>query len=74
MYKLVASYNALATPASYETIEEAVEAAEKAIAEPNPEDTETWQGMGLEQPHEVLVVEVKKQYTKKVNYSVEEYL
>ena len=73
MYKLVASYNKLQTPMSYESYEEACKAAEEAISPPNPEEVETWQGMGMEQPEEVMVVEVKKSFTKKVEYDVEEF-
>jgi hypothetical protein len=71
MYKVVVNYNKTASE-QYDSMEAADEAVQALLKEPDPTDPASYQGMGLEQPYEVLIVEVKKGYTKKVEYDLYE--
>jgi hypothetical protein len=71
MYKIVVNYNALAKSENYDSIENAEVAAQKLLAEPDYDTPEAYSG--LEQPHEVLIVEVRKAFTKKIEYTEEEH-
>ena len=60
-------------PQTFETYEEALEAAKELMEKPDPTKPETWADHGVEPPFKVAVVEYKTLFTKQeAEYDKEE--